>query len=100
MAFVFHRDHVSELPQECEQTFTSGGCRVEGFSHTRLPVQAVQFHPEIPRSQAAKILARWTAEKGDSGAVVGYISTFDARAGHAVLAKLIDSCLDARRLAR
>ena len=87
-SFVFHRDHVVEAPPGCVVTFTSDGCAVEGFQDPIRPIQAVQFHPEVPRGRAVEVLVSWRSV-GDGRLVVGDPRAFNARDAHAAFHDLV-----------
>lgn len=90
-SFVFHRDHVVDLPPNCVVTFASDGCAVEGFRHLELPIEAVQFHPEVPQWRAIEVLDRWGSNGG--GKAIGDTSSFDSGGAHFVLSTLVTKLL-------
>lgn len=44
---VVHKDQVVEMPQGFRHTLCSDYCHIQGMRHERLPIETVQFHPEI-----------------------------------------------------
>lgn len=47
MAWVSHKDEVSELPRDFIKLAHSSTCSIEAMAHKTLPLYGVQFHPEV-----------------------------------------------------
>jgi GMP synthase (glutamine-hydrolysing) len=60
--FVSHEDEVVELGLGCEAVAHSAGCRIQAFRHRQYPAWGIQFHPEMPESEALDLL-KWRAER-------------------------------------
>lgn len=60
--FVSHEDEVVELGLGCEAVAHSAGCRVQAFRHHQYPAWGIQFHPEMPESEALELL-EWRSER-------------------------------------
>ena len=93
--FVFHLDAVLALPPDCVQTFTSDGCAIEGFRHGSLPLQGVQFHPEVSSARALEVLTRWSASD-ETFPIHGDPMSFDDGAAAAVFSNLLADVLSQR----
>jgi GMP synthase-like glutamine amidotransferase len=91
-SFVFHRDHVVDVPPHCVRTFTSDACVIEGFRHEARPIQAVQFHPEVPRDRAIALLDRWRSA-ADGRVVAGDPASFDDRKAQGEFRSLVSNLL-------
>lgn len=53
--FQYHNDRVVRLPGNAKVLATSPNCDVQALEYEGLPVQSVQFHPEISAAQGAVI---------------------------------------------
>ena len=89
--FVFHRDHILNIPENCILTATSNGCKVEGFSHKSLPIHGVQFHPEVPSNKAKRILHEWSIDQQtDNGNML--LNDLDKNIGYKILTNFLKQC--------
>lgn len=63
-SFQYHQDEVVELPTASSViTATSEDCHVEGFCIPELNISAVQFHPEIGKDKAIRVLGLQNLER-------------------------------------
>jgi len=49
--FQYHYDRIARLPENAKVLATSPNCDVQALEYEGLPVQSVQFHPEISAAQ-------------------------------------------------
>ena len=53
--FQYHYDRIARLPENAKVLATSPNCDVQALEYDGLPVQSVQFHPEISSAQGRAI---------------------------------------------
>ena len=61
--WMSHADRVLELPPEFENLASTPGAPLAAFAHRRLPLAAVQFHPEVAHTERGlEILRRFLTD--------------------------------------